>query len=186
MTVDLIVNIIDLLIWVGLFLVIFKINKRLTTIEQADSKTDKLLEWVDRNSFDISKAVKDVKETFEDFHINYVEVGKMLDSLNCPIYKFVFGKDNEVVISYDFKTVTMKFNTKTVTYTDWTLFKNDFIDALSISVEFKNEPYLKLDATVEKATDKEFKETSNTIDVAGQLVEDLKPKRKPRKKKDSQ
>ena len=185
MTVDLIVNIIDLLIWVGLFLVIFKINKRLTTIEQADSKTDKLLEWVDRNSFDISKAVKDVKETFEDFHINYVEVGKMLDSLNCPIYKFVFGKDNEVVISYDFKTVTMKFNTKAQTYTDWTLFKNDLIDALSISVEFKNEPVYQ-DTIIEQATDKEFKETSNTIDVAGQLVEDLKPKRKPRKKKDSQ
>lgn len=184
MTVDLIVNIIDLLIWVGLFLVIFKINKRLTTIEQADSKTDKLLEWVDRNSFDISKAVKDVKETFEDFHINYVEVGKMLDSLNCPIYKFVFGKDNEVVISYDFKTVTMKFNTKAQTYTDWTNFKNDFIDALSISVEFKNEPVYQ-DTVIEQATDKEFKETSNTIDVAGQLVEDLKPKRKPRKKKDS-
>ena len=185
MTVDLIVNIIDLLIWVGLFLVIFKINKRLTTIEQADSKTDKLLEWVDRNSFDISKAVKDVKETFEDFHINYVEVGKMLDSLNCPIYKFVFGKDNEVVISYDFKTVTMKFNTKAQTYTDWTLFKNDFIDALSISVEFKNEPVYQ-DTVIEQATDKEFKETSNTINVAGQLVEDLKPKRKPRKKKESQ
>ena len=185
MTVDLIVNIIDLLIWVGLFLVIFKINKRLTTIEQADSKTDKLLEWVDRNSFDISKAVKDVKETFEDFHINYVEVGKMLDSLNCPIYKFVFGKDNEVVISYDFKTVTMKFNTKAQTYTDWTNFKNDFIDALSISVEFKNEPVYQ-DTVIEQATDKDFKETSNTINVAGQLVEDLKPKRKPRKKKDSQ
>ena len=186
MIFDLIVNVIDLLIWIGLFLIIYKINKRLTTIEQADTKTDKLLEWVDRNSFDISKAVKDVKETFEDFHIKYVEVGKMLDSLNCPIYKFVFGKDNEVVISYDFKTVTMKFETKTQTYTDWTLFKNDFIDALSISVEFKNEPYLKIDATVEQATDKEFKETSNTIDVAGQLVEDLKPKKKPRKKKDAQ
>lgn len=186
MIFDLIVNVIDLLIWIGLFLIIYKINKRLTTIEQADTKTDKLLEWVDRNSFDISKAVKDVKETFEDFHIKYVEVGKMLDSLNCPIYKFVFGKDNEVVISYDFKTVTMKFETKTQTYTDWTLFKNDFIDALSISVEFKNEPYLKIDATVEQATDKEFKETSNTIDVAGKLVEDLKPKRKPRKKKESQ
>lgn len=186
MIVDLIVNVIDLLIWIGLFIAIYTINKRLTKIEQADTKTDKLLEWVDRNSFDISKAVKDVKETFEDFHIKYVEVGKMLDSLNYPIYKFVFGTDNEVVISYDFKTVTMKFNTKTVTYTDWTLFKNDFIDALSISVEFKNEPYSKLDATVEKATNENYIETTNTIDVAGKLVEDLKPKRKPRKKKDSQ
>lgn len=186
MIVDLIVNVIDLLIWIGLFIAIYTINKRLTKIEQADTKTDKLLEWVDRNSFDISKAVKDVKETFEDFHIKYVEVGKMLDSLNCPIYKFVFGKDNEVVISYDFKTVTMKFDTKTETYTDWTLFKNDFIDALSISVEFKNEPYSKLDATVEKATNENYIETTNTIDVAGKLVEDLKPKRKPRKKKDSQ
>lgn len=185
MTVDLIVNIIDLLIWIGLFLVIYTINKRLTKIEQADTKTDKLLEWVDRNSFDISKAVKDVKETFEDFHINYVEVGKMLDILNCPIYKFVFGKDNEVVISYDFKTVTMKFDTKTETYTDWTNFKNDFIDALSTVVEFKNEPIYQ-STIIEQATDKEIKETSNTIDVAGQLVEDLKPKRKPRKKKESQ
>ena len=186
MIVDLIVNVIDLLIWIGLFLIIHTINKRLTKIEQADTKTDKLLEWVDRNSFDISKAVKDVKETFEDFHINYVEVGKMLDSLNCPIYKFVFGKDNEVVISYDFKTVIMKFNTNTKTYTDWTMFKNDFIDALSTIVEFKNEPYSKLDATVEKATNENYIETSNTIDVAGKLVGDLKPKRKPRKKKESQ
>lgn len=186
MIVDLIVNVIDLLIWIGLFIAIYTINKRLTKIEQADTKTDKLLEWVDRNSFDISKAVKDVKETFEDFHIKYVEVGKMLDSLNCPIYKFVFGKDNEVVISYDFKTVTMKFETKSQTYTDWTLFKNDFIDALSISVEFKNEPYSKLDATVEKATNENYIETTNTIDVAGKLVEDLKPKRKTRKKKESQ
>ena len=51
---------------------------------------------------------------------------------------------------------------------------------------YKNEPISKLDATVEQATDKEIKETSNTIDVAGQLVEDLKPKRKPRKKKEAQ
>lgn len=186
MIVDLIVNVIDLLIWIGLFIAIYTINKRLTKIEQADTKTDKLLEWVDRNSFDISKAVKDVKETFEDFHIKYVEVGKMLDSLNCPIYKFVFGTDDEVVISYDFKTVTMKFASKPVTYTDWTMFKNDFIDALSISVEFKNEPYSKMDATVEKATANDIIETTNTIDVAGKLVEDLKPKRKPRKKKESQ
>lgn len=186
MIFDLIVNVIDLLIWIGLFLIIYKINKRLTTIEQADSKTDKLLEWVDRNSFDVSKAVNDVKETFEDFHINYVEVGKMIDNFNCPIYKFKFGIDNEVVISYDFKTVTMKFAAKTETYTDWTLFKNDFIDALSISVEFKNEPFSKLDATVEKATNENYIETTNTIDVAGKLVEDLKPKRKPRKKKESQ
>lgn len=186
MIFDLIVNVIDLLIWIGLFIIIYKINKRLTTIEQADSKTDKLLEWVDRNSFDISKAVKDVKETFEDFHINYIEVGKMLDSLNCPIYKFAFGIGNEVVISYDFKTVTMKFAEKTETYTDWTLFKNDFIDALSISVEFKNEPFSKLDATVEKATNENYIETTNTIDVAGKLVEDLKPKKKPRKKKEAQ
>ena len=185
MIVDLIVNVIDLLIWIGLFIAIYTINKRLTKIEQADTKTDKLLEWVDRNSFDISKAVKDVKETFEDFHINYVEVGKMLDNFNCPIYKFVFGTDNEVVISYDFKTVTMKFATKTETYTDWTNFKNDFIDALSTVVEFKNEPVYQ-NTIIEQATDKEFKETTNTIDVAGKLVEDLKPKRKPRKKKESQ
>lgn len=186
MIFDLIVNVIDLLIWIGLFLIIYKINKRLTTIEQADTKTDKLLEWVDRNSFDVSKAVNDVKETFEDFHINYVEVGKMIDNFNCPIYKFAFGIDNEVVISYDFKTVTMKFAAKTETYTDWTLFKNDFIDALSISVEFKNEPFSKLDATVEKATNENYIETTNTIDVAGKLVEDLKPKKKPRKKKEAQ
>lgn len=79
----------------------------------------------------------------------------------------------------------MKFDTKTQTYTDWTNFKNDFIDALSTVVEFKNEPIYQ-STIIEQATDKEIKETSNTIDVAGQLVEDLKPKRKPRKKKEAQ
>jgi hypothetical protein len=52
-------------------------------------------------------------------------------------------------------------------------------------VEFKNEPIYQ-STIIEQATDKEIKETSNTIDVAGQLVEDLKPKRKPRKKKEAQ
>lgn len=176
MVLDLIVNVIDLLIWIGLFVAIYTINKRLTKIEQADTKTDKLLEWVDKNSFDISKAVNDVKDTFDEFQLKYTEVGKMLDALNCPIYKFVFGKNNEVIISYDFKTVTTKFNDDAKTFTDWRMFKEYFIDFLSTQVEFKNEPIVN---TEPPALDEDAEQTLVT---AEQLVEDLKPKKKTKKK----
>ena len=172
MVLDLIVNVIDLLIWIGLFVAIYTINKRLTKIEQADTKTDKLLEWVDKNSFDISQAVNDVKDTFDEFQLKYTEVGKMLDALNCPIYKFVFGKNNEVIISYDFKTVTTKFNDEAKTFTDWRLFKEYFIDFLSTQVEFKNEPIVKTEppAIAEDA--------EQTLVTAEQLLDEVKTQKK--------
>lgn len=172
-------SIIWLILIVAFFIEIKIINKRLKKIENNDIKTDKLLDWVDKNSFDISSAVKDIKETFEDFHIEYKEVVKMLDSLNCPIYKFKFGK-NEIIISYDFKTVTMKLDDGNVTtYTNWNDFKNDLFSALAVRVEFKNEPIVKNEQ--DTTTLEQVKEIKTEIEIASKLA-NVNNKSKKKKK----
>ena len=188
MTVETLACIIDAIIWLGLiimFVVEVKIIKnRLDSIEtNTTTRTDKLLEWIDKNSFDISNAVNNIKDTLDDFQIEYKEIGKMLDELNCPIYKIEFAKKNEIFISYDFKTVTMKLDDgKIYTYTKWDKFKDDFISALSVRVTFKNEPVYKK-TTSDEPTEEKIKEITNEIDVASAIIDLPKKKKRTSKKK---
>jgi len=68
----------------------------------------------------------------EDFEVPYNDVGKVIDEKNLPNYKITFNNDNEILLSYDFQTVTLTTPTESTKFNDWTTFKNELINVLSL------------------------------------------------------
>ena len=93
---------------------------------------EELLNSFDDKSITIAEGVTDIIETLEDFEVPYNDVGKVIDEKNLPNYKITFNNDNEILLSYDFQTVTLTTPTESTKFNDWTNFKNELINVLSV------------------------------------------------------
>ena len=145
--IETIAGLIDLALFISMFVLVYKNNRRIQEIQTQYTELDKKLTKLTKdtkknheellNSFDdksitIAEGVTDIIETLEDFEVPYNDVGKVIDEKNLPNYKITFNNDNEILLSYDFQTVTLTTPTEGTKFNDWTEFKNELINVLSV------------------------------------------------------
>ena len=110
-----------------------EIEKKLTKLAKDTKKYhEELMNSFDDKSITIAEGVTDIIETLEDFEVQYNDVGKVIDEKNLPNYKITFNNDNEILLSYDFQNVTLTTPTEVTKFNNWTEFKNELINLLSI------------------------------------------------------
>lgn len=109
------------------------LEKKITKLTKDTKKNhEELLNSFDDKSITIAEGVTDIIETLEDFEVPYNDVGKVIDEKNLPNYKITFNTDNEVLLSYDFQTVTLTTPTESTKFSDWNEFKDTLINVLSL------------------------------------------------------
>lgn len=109
------------------------LEKKIVKLTKDTKKNhEELLNSFDDKSITIAEGVTDIIETLEDFEVPYNDVGKVIDEKNLPNYKITFNNDNEILLSYDFQTVTLTTPTESTKYNDWTEFKDTLINVLSL------------------------------------------------------
>lgn len=112
---------------------ISELEKKITKLAKSSKKNyEKLINSFDDKSITIAKGVTDIIETLEDFEVPYNDVGRVIDEKNLPNYKITFNNNNEILLSYDFQTVTLITTTEDTKFNDWNTFKNELINVLSI------------------------------------------------------
>lgn len=110
-----------------------ELEKKIVKLTKDTKKNhEELLNSFDDKSITIAEGVTDIIETLDEFEIQYNDVGKVIDEKNLPNYKITFNNDSEIILSYDFQTVTLTTPTESDKFTDWTEFKNTLINVLSI------------------------------------------------------
>ena len=110
-----------------------EIEKKITKLTKDTKKNhEELMNSFDDKSITIAEGVTDIIETLEDFEVQYNDVGKVIDEKNLPNYKITFNNDNDILLSYDFQTVTLTTPTEVTKFNNWTEFKNELINVLSI------------------------------------------------------
>ena len=110
-----------------------ELEKKIVKLTKDTKKNhEELLNSFDDKSITIAEGVTDIIETLDEFEIQYNDVGKVIDEKNLPNYKITFNNDSEIILSYDFQTVTLTTPTESEKFTDWTEFKNTLINVLSI------------------------------------------------------
>lgn len=110
-----------------------ELEKKITKLaKEAKKNHEELMNSFDDKSITIAEGVTDIIETLDEFEIQYNDVGKVIDEKNLPNYKITFNNDSEIILSYDFQTVTLTTPTESEKFTDWTEFKNTLINVLSI------------------------------------------------------
>lgn len=110
-----------------------ELEKKITKLTKETKKNhEELMNSFDDKSITIAEGVTDIIETLEDFEVPYNDVGKVIDEKNLPNYKITFNNDNEILLSYDFQTVTLITPTEGTKFNDWTEFKNELINVLSV------------------------------------------------------
>lgn len=161
MDINLISGILDITIFVLMLFLIVKTNRQVKKIAEQNADLEKKIQKLTKdtkknheelmNSFDdksitIAEGVTDIIETLDEFEIQYNDVGKVIDEKNLPNYKITFNNSAcEILLSYDFQTVTLITDTENTKFNDWTEFKNTLINVLSIikcpeEVEVLEEP----------------------------------------------
>lgn len=145
--IETIAGLIDLALFISMFVLVYKTNKRIqefqTQYTELDKKLTKLTKDTKKNheellnSFDdksitIAEGVTDIIETLEDFDVPYNDVGKVIDEKNLPNYKITFSEGFEILLSYDFQTVTLTTPDDSAKYSDWNEFKDTLINVLSL------------------------------------------------------
>lgn len=109
------------------------LEKKITKLTKETKKNhEELMNSFDDKSITIAEGVTDIIETLEDFEVQYNDVGKVIDEKNLPNYKITFNNDNDILLSYDFQTVTLTTPTESTKFNDWTNFKNELINVLSV------------------------------------------------------
>ena len=110
-----------------------ELEKKITKLTKDTKKNhEELMNSFDDKSITIAEGVTDIIETLEDFEVPYNDVGKVIDEKNLPNYKITFNTDNEVLLSYDFQTVTLITPDDSSKYSNWTEFKDTLINVLSL------------------------------------------------------
>lgn len=110
-----------------------ELEKKITKLAKDTKKNhEELMNSFDDKSITIAEGVTDIIETLEDFEVQYNDVGKVIDEKNLPNYKITFNNDNEILLSYDFQNVTLTTQTEVTKFNNWTEFKNELINVLSI------------------------------------------------------
>lgn len=110
-----------------------ELEKKLTKLVKDTKKNhEELLNSFDDKSITIAEGVTDIIETLDEFEVPYNDVGKVIDEKNLPNYKITFNNDSEILLSYDFQTVTLTTPTESEKFVDWTEFKNTLINVLSL------------------------------------------------------
>jgi len=147
MVIDLISGILDITIFVLMFFLIVKTNGRIKKLTEQNGDLEKkiqkltkdqkkyheeLMDSFDDKSITIAEGVTDIIETLEEFEVPYNDIGKVIDEKNLPNYKITFNNDNEILLSYDFQTVTLTTPTEGTKFNDWAEFKNTLITVLSL------------------------------------------------------
>lgn len=132
------------------------VNKKLKTqTNQLVKKIDSLLDIIDSKSIDVAKAVKCIRETFDDFELPYNEVGRIIDEKNCPNYLIKFGDDYQILISYDFQNITVVLGENDMKiYENWKQFEEEFESILSI-VRNNETPHYEIEIVEEENKEKE-------------------------------
>ena len=147
MNIDLIIYIIDTLILIYLIVCNILDTRKITNLSIQNIELEKKIQKLTKdqkkyheelmNSFDdksitIAEGVTDIIETLEEFEVPYNDVGRVIDEKNLPNYKITFSESFEILLSYDFQTVTLITPDDSEKYTDWTEFKNTLINVLSL------------------------------------------------------
>ena len=110
-----------------------ELEKKITKLTKDTKKNhEELMNSFDDKSITIAEGVTDIIETLEDFEVPYNDVGKVIDEKNLPNYKITFSEGFEILLSYDFQTVTLITPDDSDKFTDWTEFKNTLINVLSL------------------------------------------------------
>jgi hypothetical protein len=145
--IETIAGLIDLALFISMFVLVYKNNRRIQEIQTQYTELDKKLTKLTKdmkknheellNSFDdksitIAEGVTDIFETLDEFEVPYNDVGKVIDEKNLPNYKITFSEGFEILLSYDFQTVTLTTPDDSSKYTDWVEFKNTLINVLSL------------------------------------------------------
>jgi uncharacterized protein (DUF342 family) len=145
--IETIAGLIDLALFISMFVLVYKNNRRIQEIQTQYTELDKKLTKLTKdtkknheellNSFDdksitIAEGVTDIIETLEDFEVPYEDVGKVIDEKNLPNYKITFSEGYVILLSYDFQTVTLITPEDTSKYSNWTEFKDTLINVLSL------------------------------------------------------
>ena len=145
--IETIAGLIDLALFISMFVLVYKNNRRIQEIQTQYTELDKKLTKLTKdtkknheellNSFDdksitIAEGVTDIIETLEDFEVPYEDVGKVIDEKNLPNYKITFSEGHVILLSYDFQTVTLITPEDTSKYSNWTEFKDTLINVLSL------------------------------------------------------
>lgn len=145
--IETIAGLIDLALFISMFVLVYKNNRRIQEIQTQYTELDKKLTKLTKdtkknheellNSFDdksitIAEGVTDIIETLEDFEVPYEDVGKVIDEKNLPNYKITFSEGFVILLSYDFQTVTLITPDDTSKYSNWTEFKDTLINVLSL------------------------------------------------------
>jgi uncharacterized protein (DUF342 family) len=145
--IETIAGLIDLALFISMFVLVYKNNRRIQEIQTQYTELDKKLTKLTKdtkknheellNSFDdksitIAEGVTDIIETLEDFEVPYEDVGKVIDEKNLPNYKITFSEGYVILLSYDFQTVTLITPDDTSKYSNWTEFKDTLINVLSL------------------------------------------------------
>lgn len=145
--IETISGLIDLALFISMFVLVYKNNKRIQEIQTQYTDLDKKLTKLTKdtkknheellNSFDdksitIAEGVTDIIETLEDFELPYEDVGKVIDEKNLPNYKITFSEGYVILLSYDFQTVTLITPDDSSKYSNWTEFKDTLINVLSL------------------------------------------------------
>ena len=145
--IETIAGLIDLALFISMFVLVYKNNRRIQEIQTQYTDLDKKLTKLTKdtkknheellNSFDdksitIAEGVTDIIETLEDFEVPYEDVGKVIDEKNLPNYKITFSEGFVILLSYDFQTVTLITPDDTSKYSNWTEFKDTLINVLSL------------------------------------------------------
>ena len=145
--IETIAGLIDLALFISMFVLVYKNNRRIQEIQTQYTELDKKLTKLTKdtkknheellNSFDdksitIAEGVTDIIDTLEDFEVPYNDVGKVIDEKNLPNYKITFSEGYVILLSYDFQTVTLITPDGTSKYSNWTEFKDTLINVLSL------------------------------------------------------
>lgn len=145
--IETIAGLIDLALFISMFVLVYKNNRRIQEIQTQYTELDKKLTKLTKdtkknheellNSFDdksitIAEGVTDIIETLEDFEVPYEDVGKVIDEKNLPNYKITFSEGFVILLSYDFQTVTLITPDDSSKYSNWTEFKDTLINVLSL------------------------------------------------------
>ena len=145
--IETIAGLIDLALFISMFVLVYKNNRRIQEIQTQYTELDKKLTKLTKdtkknheellNSFDdksitIAEGVTDIIDTLEDFEVPYNDVGKVIDEKNLPNYKITFSEGYVILLSYDFQTVTLITPDDTSKYSNWTEFKDTLINVLSL------------------------------------------------------
>ena len=152
MVIDLISGILDITIFVLMFFLIVKTNGRIKKLTEQNGDLEKKIQKltkdqkkyheelmdsfddksIDDKSITIAEGVTDIIETLEEFEVPYNDVGRVIDEKNLPNYKITFSEGFEILLCYDFQTVTLITPDDSDKFTDWTEFKNTLINVLSL------------------------------------------------------